>query len=95
MKDDLVGPELAIVTRTPDDPIMTSLVSQFLETEVFFEFGENQDLLAQMPDDPTSYRAIAFDPTNPFAIGRSRSSSAFSKRRSSKSTMPRFASAHA
>ncbi len=54
-------PELAIVTQSPDDPIMVSLVSQFLENEVFFESGENQNLLPSLPADFNSYKAIAFD----------------------------------
>lgn len=54
-------PELAIVTQNPDDPLMLSLVSQFLENEVFFQFGENQNLLSSIPNDIESYRAVAFD----------------------------------
>ena len=57
----LTQPELAIVSAQPDDPVMVSLVSQFLENEIFFECGENQNLLPSLPADLAQYRAVAFD----------------------------------
>ncbi|MBI4025426.1 MAG: glycoside hydrolase family 88 protein [Verrucomicrobia bacterium] len=54
-------PELAIVTQQPEDPLMLSLVSQFLENEVYFYPGGNQELLREAPDVLESYKAVAFD----------------------------------
>ena len=53
---------MAVVTRRgPDDPVMLSCVSQLIENGIFFEPGDGQGLLADLPPDLESYRAIVVD----------------------------------